>query len=370
MGLSEKCTVAVTFTVLVWLFFKYLLPTMIPVILACMFSSFIRPIVSFVGKKTKMPLKVCGVAVVGLMIFAVGYTAIYLGMKLIHEASDFLAETVIELERDNNIIRRITDMLKTLPERFPIIRKFSSDGTGFSERSYEFMITAAREAVGKLSSSLTSAAAGFLKSLPAFAFSVVVSILALFYMTVDSAGVKSCAKQLLPKKLRSTVKIVFEGISIGVSGYARAYFALMLLTFSTAFFGLAIMRVRYAFFLAIVIAVIDALPLLGSGSITLPWAIFSLFTGNSPRGIGLLALTAVMYIVRQVAEPRLVGHFLGIHPLITLITAYLGFSFFGFYGMIVAPICLYVLRLIFRDGPDQTTANENTLKEKLKTDSI
>lgn len=359
MSLGEKCTVAAVFVALTWLFFKYLLPPSIPIILACMLSSFMRPLVSFVCRKTKMPPKVCGGVLVALMIFAVGYTAISLGEKLLREASDFLAVTVSELEGEDNIIKRIRDILESLPDKFPLLRRFASKDSDLSERAYEFVVSAAREAAGHLSASLTSVAAGFLKSLPAFVFSLIVSILALFYLTVDAVGVKSGVKQLLPKRLQSTVKNLYEGISIGVAGYARAYFVLMLLIFSTAFFGLIIMNVRYAFFLAIVIAVVDALPLLGSGSITLPWAVFSLITKSTSRGVGLLILTAVMYLIRQLAESRLVGHFLGIHPLITLISAYLGFSFFGFYGMIVAPICLYVLRLIFSDSTVSEPAKEN-----------
>ncbi len=349
MNLGEKCTAAVAFVVLTWLFFRYLLPPSVPIIIACMLSSFIRPAVGFVSKKTKMPKKVCGGIIVGLMIFAVVYTAVYLGGKLLRETSDFLAATVRELEGDDNIIKKLSDLLKDLQGRFPVLQRFTSKDSEIGERAYEFILSAARKAAERLSSAFTSAAAGFIRSLPAFIFSVIVSILALYYLTVDSDSVKSGIKQILPKKLRNTVKNLYEGISIGVAGYARAYFLLMLLTFGTAFFGLVLLKVRYAFFLAIVIAVVDALPILGSGSITLPWAIFSLVTKSTHRGIGLLILTGVMYLVRQFTEPRLVGHFLGIHPLITLICAYLGFSFFGFYGMIIAPLCLYVLRLIFNN---------------------
>lgn len=349
-SLSEKCIVAVSAVILTWVFFKYLLPPLVPVIVSAILSSFMRPIVKFVSARSKMSLKICGGVIIALLIFAISYSAVYLGGKLLREASDFLSVIATELEKEDNIIRRALDILKSLPEKFPFLKGFASEGTGFGDEVYSFVISSAREAAGKLSSGVTSAAAGFIKSLPSFVFSMVVSVLALFYLTIDSPGVRSAVKQLLPQGIRVTVKNLSEGISGGIIGYVRAYFVLMALTFSAAFLGLVILDVRYAFFLAIMIAVIDALPILGSGSVTLPWGIFSLITGNTSRGIGLLILTAIMYILRQLAEPRLVGHFLGIHPLLTLIAAYLGFSFFGFYGMIVAPVCLYVVRIAISDN--------------------
>lgn len=343
---GEKCTAVLTAVFLTWLFFKYLLPPIFPIIAAWLAASFIRPVTVFVSKKSKMPIKVCGAVIIGLLGFAIGYLAFFLGGKLIREATDFVSLTASELEKEDNFIKRCVDTVKSLPQRLPILEKFTRGQHGYSDEIYSFVISAARDAAKKLSSGITSAAAGFIKSLPSFAFSLIVSVIALFYVTVDPEGVKEAATRLLPKSTLQAAKSIVEGISGGILGYVRAYFALMALTFAGAFFGLMILNVRYSFFLAIVIAVVDALPILGSGSITLPWAVFSLISGNTSLGIGLILLTVAMYVLRQLAEPRLIGHFLGIHPLITLVAAFLGFTFFGFYGMIVAPVCLYVLRIV------------------------
>ena len=297
-----------------------------------------------------MPLKICGGVVVTLLIFSFSYFAFYLGGKLLDEATEFISGMITELEKDDNFIKKTADILKKLPEKFPVLKYFIGKDSKLSDEAYSFVRSASRDAVGKVSAGVTSVAADFIKSLPSFIFRAVVSILALYYFTVDRDRISATVTKLLPQRMVNPMKKLWECISGGVTSYVRAYFVLMLITFLTAFFGLAILKVRYAFFLAIVIAVVDALPILGAGSITLPWGIFCLIFGKTYRGVGLLILTAVMYLTRQITEPRLVGHFLGIHPLITLFTAYLGFSFFGLYGMILAPICLYVVRL---------TVNEN-----------
>ena len=112
----------------------------------------------------------------------------------------------------------------------------------------------------------------------------------------------------------------------------------MLLTFAEIFIGLSILKVNYALLLAILIAVVDILPLIGTGTILIPWAIFSFITGNAGLGSGLLVLYGIVLIIRQLAEPKIVGSSIGLHPLATLAAVYLGIKFAGFIGIFIGPI--------------------------------
>jgi predicted PurR-regulated permease PerM len=111
-----------------------------------------------------------------------------------------------------------------------------------------------------------------------------------------------------------------------------------LLTFLQGFIGLALLRVPYAFLLAVLLAVVDFLPLLGTGVILLPWAAVSLLLGEVKLGIGLAVLYGVTSVVRQVLEPKLIGEGLGLHPLVSLAAMYGGLRLFGVWGMILAPL--------------------------------
>ena len=116
-----------------------------------------------------------------------------------------------------------------------------------------------------------------------------------------------------------------------------------LLTFLEVFLGLTLLRVDYALLIALVTAVVDILPVLGTGTVMIPWGIAMLVTGNYPLGVGLLILYAVITVVRQMLEPRVVGHQIGLYPLVTLMCMFIGTYLFGAVGLFGVPILVTLL---------------------------
>ena len=106
--------------------------------------------------------------------------------------------------------------------------------------------------------------------------------------------------------------------------------------------------VNYAFIISMIIAVVDILPILGAGTVILPWAIFSLLTSNYKLGIGLIVIYAIISIIRQIAEPKIVGGSLGLHPLATLASIYISVKFIGFSGIFIGPIIALLICSIFK----------------------
>jgi predicted PurR-regulated permease PerM len=101
----------------------------------------------------------------------------------------------------------------------------------------------------------------------------------------------------------------------------------------------------YAFLLAVLIAIIDIFPVLGVGTVLIPWSLVLFLEGNTAVAAGLLILFGLMSWIRQFAEAHLLGKFMGLHPLITLAGGYLGLRFFGFWGMLYTPIIIYVIKI-------------------------
>ena len=116
------------------------------------------------------------------------------------------------------------------------------------------------------------------------------------------------------------------------------------------FIGLALLRVPYAFIFALLIALVDFLPLLGTGIILIPWAVVSLLLGEVRLGIGLLALYVFSSVVRQILEPKLIGGGLGLHPLLSLAAMYAGLKLFGVWGMVLAPLVAAGVKSVFHEG--------------------
>ena len=124
----------------------------------------------------------------------------------------------------------------------------------------------------------------------------------------------------------------------------------MLLTFAIVLVGFLIIGIENAVGVAILVSLVDLLPILGIGTVMVPWAIFSFAIGEHVRGVGLLVLFVVAVVIRELAEPKIVGENLGIHPLITLIAIYSGYALFGFVGLILFPvIAVLICTLLDKD---------------------
>ena len=132
-----------------------------------------------------------------------------------------------------------------------------------------------------------------------------------------------------------------------LGGYFRAQGWLLLVTLAIVAVGLLILRRRNALALALMIAVVDALPVFGAGTILIPWGILSLLRGQTSLAVGLLLLYAIASLTRTLLEPRFLGRQIGLHPLLTLAALYAGFRLFGIVGMILVPVGVILLKQIY-----------------------
>ncbi len=145
-------------------------------------------------------------------------------------------------------------------------------------------------------------------------------------------------KDFLPRTWTRKVLPVVRNIKNAVLRWLVAQMKLAGLTFLVCLSGLLILRVPYGAVWAAVIALVDAVPMLGSGLVLVPWSVVSFLSGRPGEGIGLLITFAAAFLVRTVLEPRLVGKQMGLDPLLTLVALYLGFQLGGLWGLIFAPI--------------------------------
>ena len=134
--------------------------------------------------------------------------------------------------------------------------------------------------------------------------------------------------------------------------YLKAEITLVLISFVVSLIGLYIFKfiglnIKYPLLAALAIGFVDALPILGSGTAMIPWAIISAINGDINLALAIILLWVIMSVVRQFAEPRVVSKHIGIHPIFTLIAMYTGFKMIGVLGMFVGPIVLIILKNIF-----------------------
>lgn len=186
--------------------------------------------------------------------------------------------------------------------------------------------------------------------LPSFLFSCVITVVASFYIAGDFDSVKEYIFSLLPnekaKLARKSVHIVFDNI-IKIS---KGYLILMFITFLILLAGFFLMKIPNAFFLAVIISLVDIMPVLGVGTVLVPWCIIEVALGNYLRAVCIAALYLTATVVRNFAEPKIVGKQLGIPPIVLLMLIFVGLKLFGFLGMALSVITLVVIIELYKQN--------------------
>lgn len=147
----------------------------------------------------------------------------------------------------------------------------------------------------------------------------------------------------------SKLKVVYvlEDLRNATFGFLKAQIILSVITYIVSFTGLMILGVKYAAIIALIIIIVDILPILGTGSVLVPWALASLFMDNYFVGIGLILLYIIIIVVRRSIEPKILGERIGLGALATLISIWIGFKVMGLLGVFLFPLaCIFYKALV------------------------
>lgn len=186
-------------------------------------------------------------------------------------------------------------------------------------------------------------ATGVASSLPTMFVNIIITIVVSFFCVVDYYKITAFLMRQLPKAAADMVfKVKNKGVDV-IFKFGKAYAILMSLTFVELWLGLSLLRIENAFLIALVTCVVDILPILGTGTVLIPWGVANLILGHYPLGAGLLILYLIITVIRQSLEPRIVGKQIGLYPLIALICMFVGGALFGFLGLFGLPIMATIL---------------------------
>jgi sporulation integral membrane protein YtvI len=177
-------------------------------------------------------------------------------------------------------------------------------------------------------------------SVPTFLLNIVIMVVATIFLIVDYESIRTFIKRQLPDKTNELMHNIASHLGGVLKKYILSYSLIMLITFGEIFAGLSIIGVKYSALLAALIAIFDILPVVGSGLVLVPWAIISLIIGNIGLGVGLFILWAIVCVVRQIIEPKIVGSNVGMHPFLTLFAMLAGNFIYGGIGILLLPITL------------------------------
>ncbi|MDU5110132.1 MAG: sporulation integral membrane protein YtvI [Clostridium sp.] len=215
-------------------------------------------------------------------------------------------------------------------------------------------ITSIADSLGSIISSVSSGAVSFITStvsvVPSFFIILIFSIISSFFFAMDYEKITSFVIRQFSPKGREIVLDIKEYIVGTLFKIVKAYSILITITFIELSIGLSILRVESAISIALIIACVDILPVLGTGGIVIPWIFIELFKGNTALAIGLTIIYVVITIIRNILEPKIVGEQIGLHPLIMLICMFVGVKFFGVLGLFILPIIVIILKNLNDSG--------------------
>ena len=192
----------------------------------------------------------------------------------------------------------------------------------------------------------------FVTSIPSIAIYFAVTVLALYFICTDKIYMIDELEHHLPEKWVKEMTTHLKQITNTLGGYLKAQITLISISFFISLMGLYIMylaglNVGFPLLIAIGIGFVDALPILGSGTVMIPWAIISGLNGELTLGVSIIVLLIIMSVTRQLIEPKIVSGNIGIHPIFTIIAMYTGFKLIGVIGMFIGPILLIIFKNIF-----------------------
>ncbi len=318
-----------------WIFFHFFAAALLPFLIAWAVASMLHPLATRAARKARLPVRLlCGLLVLLSTLSILGILILLCG-RLWQETRGLITWVSENLD---DILAKGTDFWNRMIAKIPGVDH--QEGTATAEL-FRRMVT---ETLTKISSRLPEIAASLIRGLPGALFFTVVLIMAGYYASTDYSRIRTFLLAQLPPKAGKIFRRIQE--SLGSTGlhYLRAYLLILVITFTELLIGFLILRVEYAFSAAAIIAIADLLPVIGVGTILIPWSLVAMLTGQIGRGVGLFILFAVLALVRQVIEPRLIGLSLGLHPLATLIAMYTGFRLLGIGGTLLFPAILIVCK--------------------------
>ncbi len=214
----------------------------------------------------------------------------------------------------------------------------------------EELLSRLSEAINGLITSLMTrlgeALTSWVSFIPSALFYTLVTIISLIYFSLDLERINRTVKSLLPTSVSDWLTRFRKEAFAVILKYIRSYLFILLITFAVMLSGFLILRVRNSALVALVVALLDILPVIGVGTVLVPWSIFAFLSGNIGRGVGLLVLFLVNTVIRQFSEPKIVGKSLDLHPVLTLVSLYVGYALFGLLGLILAPLIAVTLGLL------------------------
>lgn len=317
---------------LLWLCARFLLPFFLPFLLGTGLALASEPAVCFLTRRGRLPRALAsGIGVSATVAGALAIVMLILGLLL------------RQLRPPESWVPRLT---QTVGSGMGLLQKwlltFSDDlpqglRAAYQKNVAEFF-SGSTALLEKMSTFALGTAGAVITGLPDTALSLGTGLLSAFLISARMAAIRRFLSERLPQKQLEKWLCTLRQLRDILVGWFSSQCKLLLITFCVLSVGFLLLRISSPLLIAGLVCLVDALPVLGTGTVLLPWSLVCLLSGDGGRALGLLGLYAVAALLRSILEPKIVGKHLGLDPLATLIAMYCGYRLWGILGMLMLPM--------------------------------
>lgn len=326
---------------LTWLGLRYMLPIILPFLLGASLALMAEKPVSFLCGRLRMnrvAAAAIGVTATLLLLLSVLFLLLAL---LVRQLTD-LAAALPDLEQT------AAEGLSTLETFLLRLAANAPDGIQtLLHSTISNLFSDSSAIVDNLTGRIAALASAILGHVPGSALAIGTGILSAYMVSARLPQLRAWLKNHSLSDTANKYAPIVGRVRKALFGWLKAQLKLSGLSFLIVLGGFLLLRVRYAPIWAFVTALVDAIPVLGTGTVLLPWSLILLVQGEPVRAAGMLGIYAVAFLARSSLEPRLVGKQLGIDPLMTLLALYAGYRLWGFAGVLLSPLlCVAATELL------------------------
>lgn len=326
----------------IWLGAKYLLPLLLPFLLGGLVAISAEPASAFLHRRFHLGRRLsAAIGVTATLLFLMGLLSLLgaVAVRELYRLADSMPDLGASAKQGMQVLENwATDLTHKAPAAVqPVL-----------ENTVSRTFSGGNLIMDQLSEKVPALAANFLSGVPNSALLLGTGLISSYMICWRLPLIRQRFSRAIPDSWRKQYLPALKRAKKAMAGWLRAQGILLLLIFGVVCAGFLLLRIPYGPFWAFLIALLDAVPMLGTGLVLLPWAVVSFLTGNTLRGFALIGIFAAATAVRTITEPKLLGKHLDLDPLVTLISLYAGYRIWGFWGLLAAPVLTAALKSAYK----------------------
>jgi len=336
-----KCFSLLLYSVLIlgtiWLSVRFLLPWAAPFIVAFALAALLEPVVrALVRSKWRRSLAsgILTLSLLGLIVWAI----VSLVSKAVSAVTGFTGQVPELMQQMSSSLNRLETMLSSFVEATPegVSDYLQTAFSTFENTLYDLPAMLSQKALD-----LVAKAA---QNTPGAVLFIVTAGIGTYFISASFPRTTAFVAAQLPDELKHRLEGLGQDLKNSFGGFFRAQLILMGMTFFQLLAAFTLLKVKNPAIIALISAVVDSLPVFGTGVILIPWAVYSILLGNFRRGTALIVCCGIVNLVRSCAQAKLMGDQIGLDPIVSLIAVYVGWQVWGVWGMLLFPILFVTLQ--------------------------